>query len=231
MDPVAGAALAGQAAQAYLRRSRVTVSVDEDYDTFGDMRVKRFFFPVGTPDELTELRDLGSRTSYSKPFDWINENRGIELGHTVFEFEVQALNATVALTGGKPVLRPGFGSVDGIAILPPPAGGPLEGNYLLVSLDDETLVCHRGDDPSAPRVPFRFEIPQGSTEVFRVHAYTTSRPTMWFLRLRFIVNGKTVRYDLRRDNGEDFVTLPFDYSGIRDSYTWEQGRWELVPNR
>ncbi len=54
---------------------------------------------------------------------------------------------------------------------------------------------------------------------------------MWFLRLRFIVNGKTVRYDLRRDNGEDFVTLPFDYSGIRDSYTWEQGRWELVPNR
>lgn len=231
MDPIAGAALAGKAAQSFLRRSRVAVSVNEDYDTFGDGRVKRFFFPVGTPDELTKLTDQGARTVYSKPYEWVAKNRGFELGHTVFEFAIQALNATVALTGGKPVLHPGFEDVPGIAVLPPPAGGPIGGSYLSVSLDDQTLECHNGDNPGAPRVPFRFEIPQGSTEIFRVHAYTTTRPAMWFLRLIFLVNGRKVQWDVRRNNGEDFVTLPHRYSAITSSYSWEGDHWDQVPNR
>lgn len=230
MDPIGGAALAGQAASAFLRRSRVAISVNEDYDTFGDFRVRRFFFPVDSPDKLTKLRDDGPNTVYSKPYSWVAKNKGCELGHTVFEFAIQALNATVALVGGKPVPSESK-VVPGIAVLPPPAGGPIQGSYLSVCLDDATLTCHDGSNPGTPPVPFRFDIPQGKTEVFRVHAYTTTKPTIWFLRLLFLVNGKKVQCDLRRDNGEEFVTLPFKYPGITSSYEWRHGHWEQVPNR
>jgi hypothetical protein len=228
MDPIAGAALVGQAATAFLKRSRVAVSVNEDYDTFDDRRVKKFFFPVDAPERLTTLRDQGSETVYSKPYSWVRENKGYELGHTVFEFAIQSLNATVALIGGKPIVDRDIAETRGIAILPPPAGGPLSGRYLSVSLDEARVDCRDGDNLGAPSVPFRFDIPQGTTELFRVHAYT-SQPVMWSLRLLFMVNGRKVEYDLRRESEEKFVTLPYTYAGITDSFEWRTDHWEPVP--
>lgn len=229
MDPIAGATLVGQAAGAFLKRSRVAVNLNEDYDSFDDHGVKAFFFPVDSPEKLTALADQGGETFHTKPYGWVAANRGYELGHTVFEFTIQALNATVALVGGKPVVRRNVAVAPGIAILPPPLGGSLEGRFLSISLDEAKIDCHDGDNPGAPPVPFRFSVPQGTTEIFRVHA-STSSPSMWYLKLLFIVNGKTVAYDLKRDNGDEFVTLPRVYEGVTSSYEW-RGRWVQVPNR
>lgn len=230
MDPIAGATLVGQAAQAFLRRSRVVVNVNEDFDTFADIGVKAFFLPVESPDKLTPLPDSSDKWVYSKPYDWVVDNRGCELGHTVFEFTIQALNATVALVGGKPVVNRNLAITRGIAAMPPPAGGPLEGRFLSIALDEAAITCHDGDNPGAPPVPFRFSVPQGTTEIFRVHA-SASVPSMWHLKLLFIVNGRRIEYDLKRENGDSFVTLPYVYEGVRASYTWEQGQWVQVPNR
>lgn len=229
MDPFTGVQIAGQVARAYLRRSRVTVTVNEHYDTFSDCAsdsgVKSFFFPVDSPAKLTPLPDKSDRWIYSKPYDWVVKNRGRELGSTVFEFAVQSLNATVGLIGGKPVVYPGIDEVSGIEVCPPPAGGPTSGSFLSVSLDDETMDCRVGDNPGAPSIPFRYQIRQGDTEIFRVYAHA-KRPCVWFLKLIFVVNGTKVEYDVRRENGEDFVTLPRDYTGITASYEWTSGRYE-----
>lgn len=231
MDPVTGLQLTGQAALAYLRRARVTVAVNEDYDTFSecatDSGVKSFFFPVDSPARLTPLPGSTQRLIYSKPYPWVVKNKGFVLGNTVFEFAVQSLNATVALIGGKPIVHQVVDEPCGIAVVPPPAGGPTEGNFLSVSLDDETIACRAGDNPGAPSIPFRYEIRQGETEIFRVYAHTTM-PRVWCLRLIFVVNGKKVEVDVRRENGEQFVTLPYGYSGITASYRWESGHWEEV---
>jgi hypothetical protein len=231
MDPIGAVQLTGQAALAYLRRARVTVAVNEDYDTFSadvdESGVKSFFFPVDSPDQLTPLSGNPDRLMYSKPYPWVAKNKGYVLGTTAFEFAVQSLNATVALIGGKPVVYEGIEETRGIAVVPPPAGGPITGSFLSVSLDDESIDCRGGDNPGAPSIPFRYEIRQGETEIFRVIAHTTN-PHVWFLRLIFVVNGKKVQYDVRRENGEDFATLPHYYSGITASYQWDQGRWEPV---
>lgn len=231
MEPIAGAQLAGQAASSYLRRSRVTVAVNEDYDTFSecasDSGVRGFFFPVKSPAELTPLHGDSESLVYSKPFEWVVANRGYALGSTAFEFAVQSVNATVALLGGKPIVYPGFEGTRGIAVLPPPVGGPTTGNFLSVSLDSGTIDCRAGDNPGAPSIPFRYDIRTGETDIFRVYA-SSSKPCVWFLRLIFVVNGKKVEFDVRRENGEDFVTLPGDYSGITASYEWTSGRWKQV---
>lgn len=223
MDPLSTAQLAGQAAQAFLRRSRVAVAINEDYDAFSDCArdsgVKSFFFPVRSPTELTPLPRSNERLIYSKPYRWMIENRGYVLGSTAFEFAVQSLHTNAALVGGKPVVYDNVDDARGIAVRPPPAGGPIEGNFLSVSLDDETIHCHAGDNPGAPPVPFRYEIRSGETEFFRVYAHSRT-PRVWFLRLIFVVNGKRVEHDVRRENGENFVTLPYDYSGITAAYEW-----------
>lgn len=229
MDPFAGATLAGQAASAFLKRSRVAVSVNEDYDIFGDIGVKAFFFPLDSPEKLSSLLDHGGETFHTKPYAWVVANGGYELGHTVFEFTIQALNAAVALIGGKPVVTRNLAVTPGIAVVPPPLGGPLEGRFLSVSLDTARIDCRDGDNPGAPSMPFRFDIPQGTTDIFRVHA-STSVPCMWHLQLLFVVNGKRVEVDVRRDNSDEFITLPRNYEGITSSYEW-QDRWVQVPNR
>lgn len=206
------------------------MNVNEDYDTFDDNRVKAFFVPVDSPGKLTPLSDQGEDAIYTKPYSWVVANRGYELGHTVFEFTIQALNATVALVGGKPVVDRNLAVTDGIALVPPPAGGPLEGRFLSISLDEGKIDCRDGDSPGAPSVPFRFTVPQGATESFRVHA-SASVPSMWYLKLLFVVNGKKVEYDVRRENGDEFVTLPYVYEGVRSSYTWQNRQWVQVPNR
>lgn len=231
MDPLTGVQLAGKAATAYLRRSRVAVAVNEDYDTFSadarDSGVKFFFFPVESPSRLTPLSGSADRQIYSKPYPWVVKNKGYVLGTSVFEFAVQSLNATVGLIGGKPVVHPVGEQPSGIAVVPPPVGGPTEGSYLSVSLDDGTIACRSGDNPGAPSIPFRYEIREGETEIFRVYAHATV-PCLWSLRLIFVVNGRRVEYDVRRQNGEDFLTLPIDYSGIIASYRWESDHWEKI---
>ncbi|CDO05498.1 hypothetical protein BN977_00272 [Mycolicibacterium cosmeticum] len=231
MNPFGAVELAGKAGLAYLRRSRVAVTVNEDYDTFSanvdESGVRSFFFPVDTPEQLTQLSGNPDRLIYTKPHRWVVKNNGYVLGSTAFEFAVQSLNATVALIGGKPVVYEGIEETRGIAVVPPPAGGPTTGSFLSVSLDEESIDCRGGDNPGAPSIPFRYEIRQGETAIFRVIAHST-HPRAWFLRLVFVVNGKKVQYDVRRENDEDFVTLPVYYDGITASYRWERDHWEQV---
>lgn len=227
MELIPGATLAGQAAGAFLRRSRVAVSLNEDYDTFGTGRVRRFFVPVDTPTQLTPLRDATDRATYSKPYAWITRNRGVQIGSTDIEFTVQALHATVALIGGSPVIE-AITLPRGIALVPPPSGGPIHGRYLSVTLDDGEMTCRDIDSAPGQDIPLRFDIPQGATELFRVNAFTSERPVAWYLRLLFVVNGRKVEYELRRPKEDPFVTVPFGYPGIAASYEWRQGQWMQV---
>lgn len=198
------------------------------------IRPRVFFVPVAHPDELTTLVDRGGVTSYSKPYRWLRENKGLDVANTSFQFTLHAHNGTVDVLGVIPRVKALTDERQGLALVPPPIGGPLEVRHLLVNLDAGTWE-HRNlgaevttsdlENPTKPATLLVASIPSGETEMFHVEGFTTTHSVKWWLDLKLRVNGKAVEKSVKRDDGKPFITLRRDDPAITAKYEFRDGQW------
>lgn len=230
-----GSALAGKAVERAFKRPSKRISVNENWESFGlSIRPRVFFVPVTHPDELTPLHDQGDVTRYGKPYRWLRENKGLDVGNTSFQFTVHARNGTVDVVGVEPFIRELTEARPGLALVPPPSGGPLDTRHLSVNLDTGTWE-HRnlgtdatpGDlvNPTEPATQLVASIPSGDTEQFHVEGFTTTHSVEWWLVLKLRVNGKAVKAAVKQENGQPFVTLRRDDPSITARYEFRDGQW------
>ncbi|MFI6998347.1 hypothetical protein [Nocardia sp. NPDC050175] len=180
------------------------------------------------------LTDMGDRTRYSKPYQWVEAQDGADIATTYFQFTLHAKDATVDVIGAKPIVQE-IEARPGIALVPPPSGGPLHLRHLSVNLDVETLdhrdlgnapvVIRDLDNPAAPISLFAVSLKPGESELFHVAAFTGQRSVQWGLLLKMRINGKAKDELVTRPHKRPFVTLKRNDPAITARYEFDRGHW------
>jgi len=233
VGPIIGAT-ANAVAGKVVERPSTRISVNSDRDTFGmSGRPHSVFVPVQSVGDLAPLPDLGARTYYSKPFQWVDMQNGCDIMRTTFQFTVHAHNATVDIVGAEPVVemakvRPG------IALVGPPAGGPMEIRHLSVNLDEATAE-HRNlgtsvevrqlGNPTQPVSLLAETLKPGESTQVHVEAYALKATYRWMLTLHVLVNGRPQTETLLHNGERPFVTVWDGDSAITGRYLFDNGHW------
>ncbi|MEV6341351.1 hypothetical protein AB0M12_42355 [Nocardia vinacea] len=228
-------AAVGALAARPLKRRSGRIAVNADRDSFGfHSRPHHVYVPVLHPEQLMPLTDMGDRTRYSKPYKWVEAQGGADIAMTSFQFTVHAKGATVDIIGASPLVEE-IAAAPGIALVPPPSGGPLHLRHVSVNLDAET-VDHRDlgdsavvirdlDNPDALVSPFAASLQPGESELFHVEAFTGRRSVQWGLLLKIRVDGKAKDEFVTRPNEQMFVTLERNDPAITARYEFNRGQW------
>jgi hypothetical protein len=228
----------GSIAGKAIQRPSKRITVNEDRDTFGfSGRPHTVFVPVQSVSDLKPLQDLGDRSHYSKPYRWVDSQGGCDLMRTTFQFVVHAHNATVDIIGAEPIVE-AITPPPGIALVRPPAGGPIHIRHLSVGLDAATAE-HRdlGDSvavrelgkPDEPVSLLAATLKPGESELFHVEAYALRNSYIWVFELKILVNGKERTETLTRSKERAFVTMKDDDPAITAKYLFKHGQWVRQP--
>lgn len=234
MDPVgpligaAANAIAGSVVKS--PSGRITVTSDRDSFGFGG-RPHSVFVPATSVDELAPLADL-TRNHYSKPYQWVESQHGCDIWRTTFQFVVHAHNASVDIVGAVPLVE-AANVRPGLALVKPPAGGPMEIRHLAINLDEATSE-HRnlGDSvsvrelgkPDQPVSLLAETLKPGESTLFHVEAYATTGTYKWALNLRMLVDGRE-RTETLLHNERPFVTMHEGDPAITGRYLFVDGQW------
>lgn len=237
VGPLVGAT-ANAIADKVVKRPSKRISVNSDRDTFGmSGRPHSVFIPVQSVEDLVPLPDLGGRTYFSKPFQWVEQQHGCDIMRTSFQFVVHAHNATVDIVGAETIVeaatvRPG------IALVRPPAGGPMEIRHLSVNLDEATAE-HRSlgegvevrelGQPTQPVSALAETLQPGESTLVHVEAYALKATYKWALNLHLLVNGKKQTEMLLHNGERPFVTVWENDPAITGRYLFDGGQWVLQP--
>ncbi|GAA2556055.1 hypothetical protein [Mycolicibacterium diernhoferi] len=233
VGPSFGAAV-GAIAGRVIQRPSKRVTVNEDRDTFGfGGRPHAVFIPVLSVDSLDPLDNLDSKNHYSKPYRWVDRQGGCDISRTTFQFVVHAHNATVDIIGAEPIVE-AVTPPPGIALVPPPAGGPMGIRHISIQLDaatyehrdlGESVLVREMDTRNEPPTLLASTLKAGETELFHVEAYALRNSYQWVLQLKILVNGKERRETLMRKSNRPFVTMRYEDPAIAARYVFDGGEW------
>jgi hypothetical protein len=198
----------------------------------------RFLFPTSIqalpPPPETET-DGGPRCHTR---EWAEQHGGIDAGESTFLIYLEGLSdRTVVLDGVEVVIRERQEPLRGVETACVSAAF-LPTRSLDVDLDKQTVDYFRGPSPEAPRREqlhafgrrqrashFRFTLPQGEVEAFRVTALARQCSCSWALRFSYVERGERKHFDVT-DQGE-----PFRTSGTARAVAvaWAAGAWRRLP--
>ncbi len=233
IGPIVGATANLVAGMAIKRpSSRITVITDRDKFSMSG-RPHSVFVPVESVDDLAPLPDLGGSTYYSKPFQWVDQQNGCDVMRTSFQFIVHAHNASVDIVGAEPIVERAQAK-RGIALVRPPAGGPMDMRHLSVNLD-EASAEHRDlgtgvavselGKPDQPVSLLSETLKPGESVRFHVEAHALKATYRWALNLHILVNGKERTESLLHNGERPFVTMWEGDPAITARYLFDDGQW------
>ncbi|MGK9272861.1 hypothetical protein KXR83_17885 [Williamsia muralis] len=205
-------------------RQYVKHVVDRDKSTHSP---RSYYFPLSSPDQLTRLSRTAEQNEFSKPHSWIEANQGLDFGKTEVDVVVQVVNSNALVSVGRLIVKDNREPSAGIAIVPPPSGGPFAGNHLVVDLDAGDCHLVNGDRiPSDARVEY-FQATPETPVLFTITASARERSSRWAIEFDLIVNGRTKTY--RVPESGFFRTVAWGSAAVVTRYRRVDMQWVATP--
>ncbi|WP_136628989.1 hypothetical protein [Mycobacteroides salmoniphilum] len=227
MEPatiISGAKAFG-AAVSYLHRAatpsrNVTITVREwspTYSLFVPNVIDIQECSPPNPDEIVHQTSAAAR--------WIKQRQALPIGLGEFLLVVQAKGTTSAVIDGITVNAREAEAVPGVALRQALAG-PIRALSLEADLDANRVWCIDSRQiGSEVEVDTLFSVSSGDPLVFRVSGRATTRAMLWNLEISMVIDGKPT---LWREPDFEWITIPYDYIGVKRNYAPSHNRWTEV---